>query len=1091
MANLRKGKGLEIIDMNDRDVYGGEFYRLSFKKAVSAKRLSDYRVIALGIHHECVPPGLLRWLKESENKTSMLPSISDMARVLGVSLAVNGVSEGSSLERPGRLYRTLAFANTIARSEWYMDALKNPQVLGATTRRMGDDAKAMSVTATHLDARSSALERNRELRELSKAEKSGACRILGNVRLFTEGVDVPSLDAVAFLDPRDSQVDVVQAVGRVMRKADGKRFGYIIIPLVIPPGQDIVQALESGTEGYDTIGRVLRALQAHDSRLAESPTDFIMAYEIEPKPPGNGNGKPGEIQLELDFQECEQAIYAHVVAASGLGKPGQTVADEIVSVVRGIGGVLQREADVKQLARALLIAETDDAGKAISTIAALMLCNACLLHRRLRSEKVIQDIPDLGLVSGAESPREVLAPAWKEILSRDYKPVFRPALAVLEVLPPSQAIDDSIRTLSECANGVGDSLSDLGYDHAGPLYHRILGSAKSDGAFYTNNLSAVMLSRLAFTDDFIDWSDPEAVASLRIMDPACGSGTLLMAVLQTIKYRVAEHTKEGSVWEPDELHRYLVEDVFCGLDINPHAVQLAACNMTLGAPTVDYSRMNLATLPHGPQEEGGARAGSLDILIRETDDLASLFPDERSLKGLGADQVNEGTDIHFPLHNLDAVIMNPPFTANENRSKKYGDGGRKAMQARELSIKKQLGLRDPGAGSCITANSIGTFFNPLADQFIRDSKGVLAMVIPTTACTGAGAAASRKFLSERFHIKTIVTSHDPGRPNFSENTGIHESLLICRRRTEGMLSQPSHFIALRRMPKTPEEAINVVKMIKQGHPGKWFTVYKQPERLIQTGDWRPCQFLDPELVNASIKIEEAKGLIQLQDQYKLGPAGQRIRDAFRQIDDDGRRDPASRYRVFWGRSKDLRTTMEAEPEQLVEDKKPSLASRYKEQAGYILLAAKFNTSSGRLLSIFSGNPSLGSMWVPIRFHTTGIEEAKALCAWFNGTVGVLGFLMRRGSTLANPTFSQAQLVTLPVPDFSKKSTSELVQAFERTKHMVVKPWKEAEEDEMRDCLDCAAAATTGIDIEMIREWRTRISQEPTICNKPSKWTAKD
>ena len=149
------------------------------------------------------------------------------------------------------------------------------------------------------------------------------------MKLFTEGVDVPSLDAVAFLDPRDSQVDVVQAVGRVMRKAPGKRFGYIIVPVVVEPGRDVAKALERGTEGYRTVGRVLRALQAHDGRLAESPANFIKVYEQKNgKAPGDSSGgevreAEGEhVQRELDLKEAEQGIYAHVAAASGLGKPG-------------------------------------------------------------------------------------------------------------------------------------------------------------------------------------------------------------------------------------------------------------------------------------------------------------------------------------------------------------------------------------------------------------------------------------------------------------------------------------------------------------------------------------------------------------------------------------------------------------------------------------------------------------------------------------------------------------------------------------------------------------------------------------------------
>ena len=185
----------------------------------------------------------------------------------------------------------------------------------------------MKVVARHLDASASALQRNQELRSLAHADDE--CRVVCNVKLFTEGVDVPQLNAVAFLDPRDSQVDVVQAVGRVMRKAPGKRFGYIIIPVVVEPGRDVAAALERGTEGYKTVGRVLRALQAHDGRLAESPASFIKVYEQikpnAPRDPGGGTVHEPEgehIQRELDLIEAEQGIYAHVVAASGLGKPG-------------------------------------------------------------------------------------------------------------------------------------------------------------------------------------------------------------------------------------------------------------------------------------------------------------------------------------------------------------------------------------------------------------------------------------------------------------------------------------------------------------------------------------------------------------------------------------------------------------------------------------------------------------------------------------------------------------------------------------------------------------------------------------------------
>ena len=1094
-------QGVEVVDMGDLRVYGPQLHQLQFAKAVEHGMLSDYRVIVLGVSRASVTPGLRRRLEDLNTSTrgKNAPTTNEMTRVLGVSLAVNGVTEGTALEQPGKLPRTMAFANSIARSKWYADALMESEVLRATTRRM-QAGRAMKVVARHLDASASALQRNRELKALAQVDRDGECRLVCNVKLFTEGVDVPQLDAVAFLDPRDSQIDVVQAVGRVMRKAPGKRFGYIIVPVIVEPGRDVAAALERGTEGYQTVGRVLRALQAHDGRLAESPATFVKVYEQGTenalgKPPGMvRETEDGDIQRRLDLKEAEQGIYAQVAAASGLGRPGQLVADEIVDAVRHASAALQEEGMEGPLGDALdLVPEDDGGAKGICTVAALMLCNACLLQRRLRDEPEMKTIIRLDSVSGASNPREMLAVAWQAILEKDYVPVFRPALAALAALREGTAVDNAIRVVAECANRVADSLSDLGHDHAGPLYHRILGSAKSDGAFYTNNLSAVMLARMALSEDVIDWADPEAVANLRIMDPACGTGTLLMSTLQTIKARVAARSVLSDEARND-LHRHLVEDVLCGLDINQHGIQLAACNMTLGAPTVDYARMNLFTMPHGPQNDGTIRAGSLEILSAADDarDLRAMIAPVRSLETLEAAQVNEldpaaqaieSDVIRFPLRDLDVVIMNAPFTANENRSRKYGEAVRRAMQHHELGIQKHLEHRDSGAIGVVTANSIRTFFTPLADTMLRDARGTLAMVIPTTACTGPSGLAERKFLAERFHVETVVTSHDPRRPNFSENTAIHESLLVCRRggsRSEGGDRRSTRFISLRVMPSNTAEAIEVVEAIEADDAGKWNTVYDQPEVRIREGDWRPCQFLDPVLVDAAMQLEKEDGLVPLGERYLLGPAGQRIRDAFSPVDDG---EGSDGYRVFWGRSKDLRITMEAVPEQVVVEKKPALAARYRMQAGHVLLAAKFNTQSGRLLSVLSNTPTVGSMWVPIQDKTISLSEAKALCAWYNSTLGALGFLMRRGSTLSNPSFSQAELSTLPIPDFKATSPTILAEAYERTRHIPVKPWKNAVDDEVRKCLDQAAARTTGIDIEAIRDWKARVCREPTISKE--------
>ena len=240
----RRQEGWEVTDMDDKGKYGPVFYTLSFRDAVETKpepMLSDYRVIVLGVSDDDVSPALRSRLEkidvgEVKGRKNKTPDIHEMTRLLGVSLAINGHAQGEEPDRPGVLRRTIAYANTIARSRWYAQAMMDPELRRATTRKLAEGEQSLKVIANHLDAKSSALARNTELKKLNEAGRGKTeARIISNVKLFTEGVNVPALDAVIFLDPKQSQVDIVQAVGRVMRKSEGKKFGYIIVPVVVPP----------------------------------------------------------------------------------------------------------------------------------------------------------------------------------------------------------------------------------------------------------------------------------------------------------------------------------------------------------------------------------------------------------------------------------------------------------------------------------------------------------------------------------------------------------------------------------------------------------------------------------------------------------------------------------------------------------------------------------------------------------------------------------------------------------------------------------------------------------------------------------------
>ena len=895
-------RGIETVDMDDQHIYGPLLEMLSFKESVEQDLLTDYRVIVLGVHSGTVTIGVRKRLMALGDEAAGSPGGSrrgarplvvtdeDLQRLLGTSLAINGMAEGDDLEVPQKLDRTIVFANSIARSKFYAQGLQDSQLRSLITRRRrrdGEQGGAVSVEAQHLDGTASAFDRGVELRKLAEAGTDQCARVVCNAKLLTEGVDVPSLDAVVFMEPRNSQVDIVQAVGRVMRRAQGKKLGYIVLPVPVRPGGDLSTELKADGSGYDAVAQVLLALQSHDSRLAETPAHFVKLIDTPPGPPigggggeGGGEGGGGEgTQFVFDLHSAGDAIYAQVVAASGLGSSGKLVADDLGLAVTNAGARLSEGGLAAPLADALGLS-VDGANSAdICKVGALVLINACLLHRRLRDVPRFNDIADLATVTGAAAPGTVLGEGWRRILEHDYAPVFGPALKVLQQLPIRPFANEALRSLAECANRTADSLSEMGYDHAGPLYHRILPNAEAYGAFYTKNLTALMLARLAIDDSFADWSDPAAVSRLKIMDPACGTGTLLMAALRVLKQRTAASRDSGA--SPDaaspeaarnnesELHKTLVENVLYGLDINQPAIQFAASNFTLGAPTVDYRKMNLLTLRHGPQPDGSMMAGTLEVLgLADSDASLRNLVQPAGSRGLGAQLSDSGAS--FPTSGIDLVIMNPPFTNNVKKNSQFTPAQKKAMQQHELGLRDTLMQSDPEAAATIDANSIATYFTPIVERMLSSPGSTLALVLPATACTGSSGQAERRFRARHFRIETVVTSHDPKRINFSENTDIHECLLIARRREErsdpAVADPPTRFVSLSRMPTTPDEALAAADAISCGDLGDWGSVTLWPADRVCDGDWSPVQWYDGELAEIARSLETGTATRQNQSE---------------------------------------------------------------------------------------------------------------------------------------------------------------------------------------------------------------------------------
>lgn len=317
--------GAELCSMDDTSLYGPEFHRLGFGKAVSEHLLTDYKVLVLAIDESIIDPKFQKRFAD-ENQEIQL---EDIAKIIGCWNGLSKLFVGEEAEVEDRLpmKRAVAFARAIKDSKQIVSVFQN--VVQEYIKKNPQLDNVLNCELAHVDGTFNVLDRNAKLDWLKEETLENTCRILTNARCLSEGVDVPALDAVLFLNPRDSMVDVVQSVGRIMRKAEGKKYGYVILPIGIPAGVPPDEALKDNKK-YKVVWQVLQALRAHDDRfdaeinkidLNKNKSSMIQVIGV-----GNGeeggdskkNNQPQQLAFNLpEIEEWKDAIYAKIVLKCG------------------------------------------------------------------------------------------------------------------------------------------------------------------------------------------------------------------------------------------------------------------------------------------------------------------------------------------------------------------------------------------------------------------------------------------------------------------------------------------------------------------------------------------------------------------------------------------------------------------------------------------------------------------------------------------------------------------------------------------------------------------------------------------------------
>lgn len=346
-----------LCSMDDEQLYGQEFYHIGFSEAVKKGLLSDYKVLVLTVNEHDMSVAAQNMVREGQTE---IPA-DDVNKLIGCinALSKEIVGDQGSVKStdPDPMVTAVAFCQNIRSSKQITNTFNQMGDLYYKSLPEEQRGKMVMVESDHIDGTMAATVRGQKLSWLKSVPKNEMkCRILTNVRCLSEGVDVPSLDAVMFLSARNSQVDVVQSVGRVMRRAEGKRYGYIIIPIVVPSGVQGEKALGNNVN-YAVVWTVLNALRAHDDRFKAT----INKLELNKNKPasiivgGASHGRDGAdgteyvndvsnvekaLQLSLDFDKMQTLLYAKLVEKVGERRYWEQWAKDVADIAtRRITGI--------------------------------------------------------------------------------------------------------------------------------------------------------------------------------------------------------------------------------------------------------------------------------------------------------------------------------------------------------------------------------------------------------------------------------------------------------------------------------------------------------------------------------------------------------------------------------------------------------------------------------------------------------------------------------------------------------------------------------------------------------------------------------
>lgn len=818
---------------------------------------------------------------------------------------------------------------------------------------------------------------------------------------------------------------------------------------------------------------------------------------------GNGDGEEFDWdKLEKDIDTANRAgLVANLLEQSGLARnPAERdvniIEDSINEATRclrmdELTSILDKHFGIDKITSEAQVKQADGC-----TIAALLLMNAAMLHQRIAAGNWLSGISGMDVIKNTPNVTRKVHREWNKITRHDFLPVLEPAIKVIESIQDTgreSGLNRALHHLAGEAELIAENYADLGADHAGPLFNRVMGNQASDGAYFTRPPAATLLAALTLdvTSQGMDWSQDETWRAHRAVDLACGSGTLIAALLTDMKRRASDNGARKT--RLAELQKLAVEDIIAGLDFNPVSLQLAAAQLTAGNRDVAYRKMQLYRMPYGPDETKGVRCGTPELLGQQKilhDSGLGFYGEE-----IGEEQLQLAeddptlSDAVDAVKNVRIVVMNPPFTNRAKMGKKFSKAVQREMRQRVDAYENKLVTADPDMAGFVDKNSIAPLFVALAERCLDPNEGVISMIHPTIALTTTSGRHERILLAKRFHIHTLLTCHRPGEVNLSQNTGINESMIIARR-CDG-IKPPTRIISLDRFPKNEGEALELHKCLMNYAEGTlpdgWGEVSEWSTNRIEKGDWSAAAFRSPVLAEAAARIGMDANLLAIVDQG-IEPSAvlQGGGRALKKTDAE----TLGSFPVLYSKSAAAQKCINANPDEYLVSMKPLSSQEFVDhqmnahtenllhKAGHLLVTAGQNISTGRLTAVASERKYIGVAWMPV--PSLSYRQAKAMAVFLNSTAGRIQLMRNPGKNLAFPAYSPGAYFQIRTPDLrDNDAISILSQCWEDTKTMEVPQYRDGE-CEVRKRWDEAVSVAIGWDAGELAKWRKLLHEEPHV-----------